>query len=62
VRRLAGDDHDVLTLVRLIPELNMSLLLLGLLLTMQATRLAVAGGKVALRVSVHHAIGNGPSL
>jgi hypothetical protein len=51
VRRLAGDNHDVLTFVRLIPELNMSLLP-GLLLTMQATRLAVAGGRVAFRVSV----------
>jgi hypothetical protein len=61
VRRLVGDDHDVLTFVRLIPELNMSLLL-GPLLTMQATHLAVAGGGVALRVSVHYAIGNGPSL
>jgi hypothetical protein len=61
VRRLAGDDHDVLTFVSLIPELNMSRLL-GPLLTMQATRLAVAGGGVALRVRVHHAVGNGPSL
>jgi hypothetical protein len=42
VRCLAGDDHDVLTFVRLIPGLYMSLLP-GLLLTMQATRLAVAG-------------------
>jgi hypothetical protein len=47
--------------VRLIPELNMNLFS-GPLLTMQATRLAVAGGGVALRVSVHHAIGNDPSL
>jgi hypothetical protein len=61
VRRLAGDDHDVLMFVRLIPELNMSLLP-GPLLTMQATRLAIAGGGVALRVRVHHVIGNGPSL
>jgi hypothetical protein len=61
VRRLTGDDHDVLTFVRLIPELNMSLLL-GLLLTMQAMCLVVAGGGVALKVSVHHAVGNDPSL
>jgi hypothetical protein len=61
VCHLAGDDHDVLTFVRLIPELNMSLLP-GPLLTMQATRLVVAGGGVALRVRVHHAVGNGPSL
>jgi hypothetical protein len=51
VRRLAGDNHDVLTFVRLVPEPNMSLRL-GLLLTMQTTRLAVAGGRVAFRVSV----------
>jgi hypothetical protein len=61
VRRLAGDSHDMLMFMRLIPELNMNLLS-GPLLTMQATRLAVAGGGVALRVSVHHANGNGPSL
>jgi hypothetical protein len=61
VRRLMGDDRDVLTFVCLILELNMSLLS-GPLLTMQATRLAVVGGGVALRVSVHHAVGNGSSL
>ena len=61
-RRLAGDeDHDVLTFERLVPELDMSLLP-GPLLAMQATRLAVAGGGVALKVSVHHAVANGPSL
>ncbi|XP_066324313.1 uncharacterized protein [Miscanthus floridulus] len=61
VRRLAGNDHDMLTFVRLVPELDMSLLP-GPLLAMQATRLAVAGGGVALKVSVHHAVANGPSL
>jgi hypothetical protein len=42
MHRLAGDDHDVLTFVRLILELNMSLLW-GPLLTMQATCLAICG-------------------
>ena len=51
----------MLTFVRLVPEFDMSLLP-GPLLAMQATRLAVAGGGVALKVSVHHAVANGPSL
>ncbi|XP_066349800.1 phenolic glucoside malonyltransferase 2-like [Miscanthus floridulus] len=59
-RRLAGDeDHDVLTFERLVPELDMSLLPAPVL-AVQATRLA--GGGVALGVSVHHGVADGRSL
>jgi len=60
VRRLAGDEgHDVLTFERLVPELDMSLLPAPVL-AVQATRLA--GGGVALGVSVHHGVADGQSL
>lgn len=60
VRRLAGDeDHDVLTFERLVPELDMTLLPAPVL-AVQATRLA--GGGVALGVSVHHSVADGRAL
>ncbi|KAG2569151.1 agmatine coumaroyltransferase-like [Panicum virgatum] len=60
-RRLACDeDHDVLTFVGLVPEVDMYRLPAPLL-AVQATRLG-GGGGVALGLTVHHAVADGRSL
>jgi hypothetical protein len=60
VHHLAGDeDHDVLTFMHLVLELDMSLLPAPLLAMLETH---LAGGGMALVVSVYHAVTDGPSL